>query len=118
VRSANHWDEVACRHGDPFTRYMEDAVDAADDEAEGIPVGGLLPPWVSRSRKQQRVLSTPPRAQPSGPQSARRTRALELNLTDEEYAAIKALAVKGGLSPSTWARLRVMDAMALLKAGE
>ena len=39
-----HFDDVALRHGDQLTRYMEDAVDAADDEAEGrSAVGPVFP---------------------------------------------------------------------------
>ena len=34
MRSPTHFDEVAARHGDRLTRWFEDAVDEADDEAE------------------------------------------------------------------------------------
>ena len=54
MRSPTHFDEVAARHGDRLTAYMEDAVDAADDEAEAASAkvtpkskDTLQPPWVN-----------------------------------------------------------------------
>ncbi len=118
MRSPTHWDGVACRHGDRLTRFLEDAVDAADDEAEGIQMGGVQEARVSGGGEQHGVLPEARRAQPSRPQPARRSKTLELNLTDAEYAAIKAYAEGDEMPPSTWARLKIMDALALLKAGE
>jgi hypothetical protein len=65
MRSPTHFDEVVARHGDRLTAWLEDAVDAADEEAEramaavsGVPKPGeqvravpqartgLQPPWV------------------------------------------------------------------------
>ena len=65
MRSPTHFDEVAARHGDRLTAWLEDAVDAADEETEramaavsGVPKPGeqvrvvpqartvLQPPWV------------------------------------------------------------------------
>lgn len=118
MRSPTHWDGVAARHGDPLTRWFEDAVDEADDEAEGVPMGGVQEAGVPGGGEQQRVVPDPCGVQPPKPTPARRSKELTLNLTDEEYAALKAMADGDEMPPSTWARLRVMDALDLLKAGE
>lgn len=121
MRSPTHWDGVASRHGDPLTRWFEDAVDEADDEAErgaqGVPVGRVQEAGMPSGGEQQRVVPDPRGVQPAKPAPPRRSKELTLNLTDEEYAAIKAMADGDEMPPSTWARLRVMDALGLLGGG-
>lgn len=118
MRSPTHWDDIASRARDRATYRMEYAVDDADDEAEGIQMGGVQEARVSGGGEQHGVLPEARRAQPSRPQPARRSKTLELNLTDAEYAVVKAYAEGDEMPPSTWARLKIMDALALLKAGE
>lgn len=96
---------------------MEYAVDDADDEAEGVPVGRVQEAGMPGGGEQQRVLPDPRGVQPAKPTPPRRSKELTLNLTDEEYAAIKAMADGDEMPPSTWARLRVMDALGLLGGG-
>ncbi len=86
-------------------------------------MGGVQEARVSGGGEQHGAVpearrAQPSRPQPSRPQPPRRTKTLELNLTDEEYATIKAYAEGDEMPPSTWARLKIMDALALLKAGE
>lgn len=112
-----------------MTRFLEDAVDAADDgtpisppwEAKRtpvVPVGVVQEARVSGPGKQHGVLPVSPRVQPPKPSGPRRHKELVLNLTDEEYAAFKAMADAEEMPVSTWARLRVKEAVDLLKAGE
>ena len=120
MRSPTHWDGVACRHDDPLTRYFEDAVDAADDEAEAkarVAVGGVQAPDVPRPREQHGVLPETRGVQPERRKPSARSKELTLNLTEAEYAAIRAHAEGEEMPPSTWARLQVMAALDLLKAG-
>lgn len=99
---AEHFDDVALKHRDRLTRYMEDAVDAADDEAEGRAVGTVFP--VSKSCEQVRAVpATPTRVQPE-----RRGKTVKLNLTDSEMKDIRALADKGKTSISGWLRALVI----------
>ena len=117
MRSPTHWDGVACRHGDPLTRYLEDAVDEADDEAEGVSVDRVQEAGVPGGGELDGAVPDPRGVQPKKPTPPRRSKELTLNLTDEEYAAIKAMADGDEMPPSTWARLRVMDAIGLLGGG-
>lgn len=114
---ANHFDIVAVRHGDPLTRYLEDAVDEADDEAEGVSVDRVQEAGVPGGGELDGAVPDPRGVQPKKPTPPRRSKELTLNLTDEEYAAIKAMADGDEMPPSTWARLRVMDALGLLGGG-
>lgn len=122
MRSPTHWDDLASRARERATYRMEYAVDDADDEAEreakGIPVGRMQEAGMPGSGEQQRALPDPRGIQPKKPTGPRRSKELTLNLTDEEYATIKAYAEGDEMPPSTWARLKIMDALALLKAGE
>jgi hypothetical protein len=101
---AEHFDDVALRHGDQLTRYMEDAVDAADDEAEGrSAVGPVFP--VPLPREQVRVVpSASAGVQPSG-----RRKTIKLSLTDDELKDVRALAEKGGTTVSGWLRSLVIE---------
>lgn len=66
-----HFDDVASRHGDALTMWFEDAVDAADAEAERAAkeadVAVVKVPGVPQSREQVRALpATRTGAQPQG----------------------------------------------------
>ena len=101
---AEHFDDVAMGHGDQLTRYMEDAVDAADDEAEGrSAVGPVFP--VPLPREQVRAL---PSAS-TGVQSSGRRKTIKLTLTDDELMEVKALAEAGGTTVSGWLRSLVIE---------
>ena len=121
MRSPTHWDGVACRDGDQLTRWLEDAVDEADDEAEAktrVAVGVVRQADMPCPGQQHGALPETRGVQPPGVKPKTRSKELVLNLTDAEYATIKAYAEGDEMPPSTWARLKIMDALALLKAGE
>lgn len=121
MRSPTHWDDIASRAGERATYKMEYAVDDADDEAErkaqGVPVGRVQETGVSGGGELVGALPDPRGVQPKKPPGSRRSKELTLNLTDEEYAAIKAMADAEEMPPSTWARLRVKDALDLMGGG-
>ena len=100
---ANHFDAVASKHGDPHTRFMDNAVDDADDEAEAPPVAAV--PVVPVPGEQ--VGSVPPA--PARVQPPRRDKRIKLYLTDDEFDMVAAKARKAGVAPAMLLRTTLVE---------
>ena len=87
---ANHFDAVASKHGDPHTRFMDNAVDDADDEAVNPPAPEV--PIVHRKAEGQR-----------------REKRVKLYLTDDEFDMVAAKARKAGVAPAMLLRTTLVE---------
>jgi len=87
---ANHFDAVASKHRDPHTRFMDNAVDDADDEAVSPPA-----PEVSIVHRKA--------------EGQRREKRVKLYLTDDEFDMVAAKARKAGVAPAMLLRTTLVE---------
>lgn len=86
---AKHFDDVALRHGDPLTSYLDGAVDEAD--AGGTPT---MPVPIHRVATEPVKLDKDCR--------------FDVRFSESDYARVVAAAGVDGVRPATWIRDQVL----------
>lgn len=115
---AQHFDIVAMRYGDPLTRWLEDAVDDADAQAQEVSMVDVQEPGVPGGGQQHGdVPPSCPRVQPEGVKPAGRTKDVHIRLMWDDYDLAVQHAAKAGVPPTAWLKATLLAALDKVRGG-